>query len=252
MSAQEDDPRDLYELYALGILEEPERSQLETAIRSGDPEARKRLREAMRNNAAMLASTELVEPPQRLRNRVLSIAGVEHRAWGWQVFWVAATASLLLASVYLGTRWNHDANELTAARTQVQQLLKEAATTNTELAQARNVLRFLEAAETRVVSFGPEEPKPRGRVLLNPGRGVLLIASNLPPAPSGRIYEMWIIPKRPGGQPKPAGLFQTTASGNALHLQEGPVAADSIVAVTLEPEAGSPAPTTTPLFAAGA
>ena len=121
--------------------------------------------------------------------------------------------------------------------------------TNAELAQAKNVLSFLQAAETRVVSFGPEEPKPRGRVLLNPSRGVLLIASNLPPAPAGRIYEMWIIPK--GGAPIPAGLFQTTAAGNALHLQEGALGLDSTIAVTLEPEAGSAAPTTTPLFAAG-
>ena len=111
------------------------------------------------------------------------------------------------------------------------------------------MLSFLQAAETRVVSFGPEEPKPRGRVLLNPSRGVLLIASNLPPAPAGRIYEMWIIPK--GGAPIPAGLFQTTAAGNALHLQEGALGLDSTIAVTLEPEAGSAAPTTTPLFAAG-
>jgi anti-sigma-K factor RskA len=221
MSAQEDDPRDLYELYALGILEEPERSQIEEAIRSGDPEARKRLREAMRNNAAILAGTELVDPPQRLRR------------------------------VFLGSRWNQQARELAAARSEVQRLLREAAATNAELAQARHVLRFLEAAETRVVSFGPEDPKPRGRVLLNPGRGVLLIASNLPPAPAGRIYEMWIIPKGAGARPRAAGLFQTTAAGNALHLQEGAVSADSIVAVTLEPEAGSEQPTTTPLFAAG-
>ncbi|MBL8222688.1 MAG: anti-sigma factor [Bryobacterales bacterium] len=113
------------------------------------------------------------------------------------------------------------------------------------------MLQFLEAAETRVVSFGPEEQKPRGRVLLNSRRGVLLIASNLPPAPAGRIYEMWIIPKATG-VPRAAGLFQTTASGTALHLQEGTVAADSIVAVTMEPEAGSNQPTSTPLFAAGA
>ncbi len=244
MSAQEDDLRDLYELYALGILEEPERTQIEEAIRSGDPEARKRLREAMRNNAALLASTKIVEPPERLRKRVLSIAGVNHRAWGWQAFWVTATASLLLASVYLGTQWNKEVKELAAARTEVQRLLKEAAETNAELAQAKNVLSFLQAAETRVVSFGPEEPKPRGRVLLNPSRGVLLIASNLPPAPAGRIYEMWIIPK--GGAPIPAGLFQTTAAGNALHLQEGALGLDSTIAVTLEPEAGSAAPTTTP------
>ncbi|MBL8175665.1 MAG: anti-sigma factor [Bryobacterales bacterium] len=251
MSAQEDDPRDLYELYALGILEEPERSQIEVAIRSGDPEARKRLREAMRNNAAMMAATELVEPPERLRGRVLSIAGVDNRAWGWRAFWVAATASLVLACVYLGARWNTEARELAAARTEVQRLLKEAVVANAELAQARNVLRFLEAAETRVVSFGPEDPKPRGRVLLNPRRGVLLIASNLPPAPAGRIYEMWIIAKGAGARPRAAGLFQTTGAGTALHLQEGEVAADSIVAVTLEPEAGSEQPTTPPLFAAG-
>lgn len=252
MSAQEDDPRDLYELYALGILEEPERSHIEEAVRSGDPEARKRLREAMRNNAAMMAATELVEPPQRLRQRVLSIAGVDNRAWGWRAFWVAATASLLLACVYLGSRWNTEAKELAAARTEVQRLLKEAVATNAELVQARNVLQFLEAAETRVVSFGPEAQKPRGRVLLNSQRGVLLIASNLPPAPAGRIYEMWIIPKGPGARPQAAGLFQTTAAGTALHLQEGAVAMDSIVAVTLEPESGSDQPTSTPLFAAGA
>jgi anti-sigma-K factor RskA len=249
MSAQEDDLRDQYELYALGILEEPERTQIEEALRSGDPEARKRLRQAMRNNAAMLASTEIVEPPKRLRKRILSGVGVENRAWGWRIFQVAATASLLGICLFLVTQWKKESSELAIARTEVQRLMRESGTPNAELAQARQVLSFLHAAETRVVSFGPEDPTPRGRVLLNPGRGVLLIASNLPPAPAGRAYEMWIIPTG-SAVPLPAGLFQTTANGQVLHLQQGTVALDSTIAVTLEPESGSPQPTTTPLFAA--
>jgi anti-sigma-K factor RskA len=86
-------------------------------------------------------------------------------------------------------------------------------------------------------------------VVVNPAVGVLLIASNLPPAPAGQIYEMWVIPAK-GASPAPAGLFQSGAAGNALHFHQTQVAPGSAVAVTLEPEAGSEKPTTTPLFVA--
>ena len=56
---------------------------------------------------------------------------------------------------------------------------------------------------------------------------MLLIASNLPPAPAGKIYEMWMIPK--GGKPVPAGLFQSESTGAAMHIQPGPVDADASV-----------------------
>jgi anti-sigma-K factor RskA len=80
--------------------------------------------------------------------------------------------------------------------------------------------------------------------------GVLLVASNLPPAAAGRIYQMWLIPK--GGAPRPAGLFQSEPAGTALHILSGPVdpATLGAVAVTVEPEAGSPAPTSTPIIVA--
>jgi anti-sigma-K factor RskA len=87
-------------------------------------------------------------------------------------------------------------------------------------------------------------------VFVHPRLGVLLIASNLPPAASGRIYEMWLIPK--GGAPRPAGLFQSEPAGTALHILSGPVDTStlSVIAVTLEPDTGSPAPTTTPIIVA--
>ena len=59
---------------------------------------------------------------------------------------------------------------------------------------------------------------------------------------------MWLIPK--GGKPKPAGMFQSSPEGSAMHLQRGSVEDADLVAVTLENEAGSDAPTSAVLFAA--
>ena len=86
---------------------------------------------------------------------------------------------------------------------------------------------------------------------MNPSQGVLLIASNLPPAPSGKIYEMWVIPK--GGKPLRAGVFQSQSDGTAMHIQRGPVdvSATGAVAVTLENEGGADVPTM-PLLAVAA
>ncbi len=116
---------------------------------------------------------------------------------------------------------------------------------------ARAALKFLNEPETKQVVFGQGQPKPpRGRVFVNPNRGVMLMVANLPQAPAGKLYELWLIPKT--GAPQPAGLFQSDSQGNALYLREGLVdlSKTGAVAITLEPEAGSNAPTTTPLFVA--
>jgi anti-sigma-K factor RskA len=83
-------------------------------------------------------------------------------------------------------------------------------------------------------------------------RGVLLMSSNLPQLPAGKTYEMWMIPKGASSAPQPAGLFRPDASGSAMHVQAGPVDVATLgtVAVTVEPEAGSSAPTTTPVIVA--
>jgi anti-sigma-K factor RskA len=196
----------------------------------------------MEYNAMLLGATTEVAPPKRLRQRVLGSVGAADRHWGWLGVWGAATAALVVGVVYYG-------NQYVQTRSDLQTALSEAARTNTELVRARQILAFLNSADTQVVTFGQKDPKPpSGKVLLNSTRGVLLIAHNLPPAPAGKIYEMWIIPN--GAKPIPAGLFQTDSGGNGLHLQQTPVGLDSTIAVTLEPESGSPQPTTTPLFAA--
>ena len=61
---------------------------------------------------------------------------------------------------------------------------------------------------------------------------------------------MWVIPK--GGAPRPAGVFYPNPDGTAVHILAGAVdlASLSAVAVTVEPEAGSPAPTSPIIIAA--
>jgi anti-sigma-K factor RskA len=61
---------------------------------------------------------------------------------------------------------------------------------------------------------------------------------------------MWFVPKT--GAPIPAGLFQSDAQGNVLHMRNGAVdlSGTKAIAVSVEPAAGSSTPTTV-VFAAG-
>jgi anti-sigma-K factor RskA len=79
---------------------------------------------------------------------------------------------------------------------------------------------------------------------------VLLLANNLPAAPAGKAYELWVIAK--DGKPKPSGVFKADSSGSAMYVSKGPVdvSKTAAVAVTLEPESGSDAPTSKPVIVA--
>lgn len=253
MSEQADDLRELYELHALGLLEEPERSQVEESLAAGSAEHRARFKQALENNAVLMASVPEAEPPMRLRSKVLALAGEQPKSnwsWGWAAGLAAVAAAGLIGVFHFSSQSSQRATQLASVRQELQQVSEQAARTNTELVKARAILNLLNSPETRFVTFGPEDPKPKGKVLVHPSRGVLLIASNLPPAPAGKIYEMWVIPK--GAKPVPAGLFQTDSSGFGMHFQESAIAEGSAVAVTLEPESGSGQPTTTPLLVVAA
>ena len=164
-------------------------------------------------------------PPRRLKRRLLAAVGLRQRNWNW-IAWAATTAALLVGIVWLEFLFRRN---------------------GAELAEAQRVLEIVNSPETRAVSFGAG---PRGNVFVNPKKGVLLIAANLPRLDAGRVFEMWVIPK--GGAPKPAGLFRADAGGQATHVLAGTVdlQATGAVAVTVEPEAGSAAPTSQPIIVA--
>ncbi len=234
---------DMYEFYTLGLLEPGEQAEIDQHVDEGCETCRIGIRRAIAINSVILSFAPDVAPPKRLRKRVLAASGAQRQNWFWIAGWAAATAGLLIATVYFGTEARRSASELASAREQVIR-------TNADLTRVRAVLEFLNQPDTRQVTFGKgTQQPPRGTVLVNPKSGVLVIASNLPQLPAGKIYELWLIPKR--GAPKPAGLFQSDPQGNAVYVQrDAPGAETSTVAVTVEPEAGSAAPTSTPIIVA--
>ena len=183
-----------------------------------------------------------VVPPARLKRRVLASVGVQRMSWGW--LGAMAAACMLVVALWLSVQERSRAGELAQAR---RGTILQVSSQRDRLQQA---LSFLDDPTTMPVSFGKGQPlPPHGNVFIQPKLGVLLIASNLPTAQQGKIYEMWVIPK--GGAPRPAGLFQSEG-GTAVHILSGPVdlATLGAIAVTLEPEAGSQAPTSTPIIVA--
>jgi anti-sigma-K factor RskA len=240
-----DELRESYELYALGIAEEPDRGEIRAHLERDCPTCVPGVRGARELTSLIGATAPAVEPPARLRKRVLALAGGQtDPLLKWSRLWMAVAAGALIAAVVFSTRAQRTSEEL-------QRVRAESAAQTRELARLSEAFAILNQPDARQVVFGGAAPQPpRGRVFLDRTRGVLLLASNLPPAPAGKMYEMWVIPK--GGKPVAAGLFQSAADGTALHLLPGPVnvAGTAAVAVTLEVAAGATVPNLPPVFAA--
>lgn len=229
--------QDYYELYAMGVAGEPEKSEIREHLNRECEVCMAGMKRARAIAAILGGTASAATPSPKLRRRILASVGFEQKHFGWAPFLTAATALSLCAAVYFGGR-ERDFAEMAA------RLRDQLGRQNVELTRLNEAFVILNGPETRAVSFGASQPQPpKGRVFVNPSQGVLLIASNLPPAPSGKVYEMWVIPK--GGKPARAGEFQSQSDGTAMHIHRGPVdvSATGAVAVTLENEGGADVPT---------
>lgn len=237
--------REHYELYAMGLAEEPERSEIREHLDRGCEVCMAELKRAREMAAILGGSAAPMEPSRKLRRRILASAGVEPRRLGWWApFWAVAAVCAIFAAGFFSSREKDLGAQLVRAREQVREQ-------TIELTRLTEAFAILNGPDTAEASFGGVQPQPpKGKVFVNPSQGVLLIASNLPPARRGKIYEMWIIPK--SGMPVPAGLFQSAVEGTALYVRRGPVDvnATGAVAVTLENDGGAPQPTSEPIIVA--
>lgn len=233
--------RELLELYALGVLEAEDRVAVAEHLNQGCERCGRDLKRAAGLNAAVLAAVEEATPPPALRSRIVASVRPGRQPMYSHKAWAGLAAGLTAAVVWLGVDNLRKAESLNAER-------QMRASIERESARLSRTLEFLRDPETRPAMAKPGPTQPRGTYYVNPRAGVLLIATNLGAAGPGKTYQMWVIPK--GQAPRPAGLFVPDATGAAVHLQPGPVDLESAqaLAITIEPEGGSAAPTTTPLL----
>jgi anti-sigma-K factor RskA len=84
------------------------------------------------------------------------------------------------------------------------------------------------------------------RAYWSPARGLLVVADRLPAAPSGRVYQVWIIEK--GSDPVSAGLLGDEPGNRGMLIVTPPrpgTGSSVTVAVTDEPPGGLSAPSGT-------
>jgi anti-sigma-K factor RskA len=230
--------KDCYELYVWSVAGAEERDEIRDHLNRGCEVCMAEVKRARQMAALMGHTADLATPSPKLRKRILASVGFEQRRFGWAPFLAAATVLSLFAAFYFSGRERDFATLATRLDGQLR-------TQTIELTRLNEAFAILNGADTTVTSFGKGQAQPpKGKVFVNPSRGVLLIASNLPQTPSGKTYEMWVVPKG-GKSPLPAGTFQSDAAGNAMHIQRGAVDINdaAAVAVTVENEGGAATPT---------
>jgi anti-sigma-K factor RskA len=239
-------------LYALGSLDGAEQDALEKHL-EGCASCRREL-ELLRGDLSLLAlATAGPKPPARARQRLMSAIASEprlpvaapaserqQRFW-WAILrwpglrWASAVALVLVGIGLLGQN--------SALRQDLASQRARFTDQESKLKQAIEVVATLldpDATRIELVAAG-NKPQPRGKAIYQRrNRNLIFFASNLPPLPTEKIYELWLFPAD-GGAPIPAGLFKPDARGSATvvnpPLPEGVEAKN--FAVTLEPEGGS-------------
>ena len=196
---------------------------------------------AVRSRVLASVAVEAQEPARHER-RVGVVEQPKRRVW----VPLAAAAILVLAVGGVALRIDQSrralADEVTQTRAVNDELMKRV---QLYAGQTDLALSILTAGDMREIALTGTEAAAAAaaRAYWSPGRGLLVVADRLPAAPSGRIYQVWIIEK--DKQPTSAGLLGDQSSGRGMLIVTPPKAGLSgsvTVAVSDEPPGGLTAP----------
>lgn len=222
--------------YAVDALDDDERARFEVHL-SQCADCRAEV-DSLREAAALLGTDAEVAPPPALRDDVL--AGIERirplppltrePATVTRLFprrlptlLAAAAAVVLLLGVGLTVLrpWS-DGNQA-APPSVAEQILKAGDATHVEKA-------FPDGSKATIVLS-----RSQGKALIR--------TEDMAPAPDGKVYEVWL--QSPAGEMVPAGLMPDEA--DTTLVLDGDATKATGVGITVEPDGGSPQPTTQPL-----
>jgi len=216
--------------YALGALDESERETIAAHLK----ECAQCIRDLAQFEDALYEAAAVgavdVQPPGDLRTRIVR----RHRS-GAPASWTTRVGAALARPVPL---------VVPAALAVL--LVVSVAIIGTNRQQMDTYRRTLaDVAGGRVVALAPTSANRDARAaVVIPDQGQPYLVVRLPAPPSGKAWEAWVL--KPGPKAVPAG---TSTAGDVFVLSlTAPLGAGDGVAITLEPIAGSPQPTTQPVL----
>jgi anti-sigma-K factor RskA len=257
-----DDFRELIEAYALGVLDREERAAVAAHLATGCAQCTAALGKAQWLVSQLAYLAPEATPSDLLRGRLLKTVREEAVAsepsasaspksaislWMW-----GAAAAMLLFALY-------NAYELRVTTTTIEQTRAELEKQNQlqressrELAIARReALILTDPKSMKIAMPAASKDLPVMQAMWNPELGLFVSGQKLPVPPGNRILQLWLIPKKPGAKPLPSLTLRPGADGKFdLLVTNPPDSSDATeaLAITEEPQGGSPQPTTTPIW----
>ncbi|MGB7284076.1 MAG: anti-sigma factor [Candidatus Acidiferrum sp.] len=262
-----DQYRELIEAYALGALDPEERAALEAHLATGCADCSKAVEEARWLVSQLAYAAPEAAPSDMLKGRLLQTVRAEAQAqseakpralsaksavpyWLW-----AAVAALVLFSVYSTWNMRRLQNEIRESNDRAATLLQQRQKTEQQLAAAkREAMILMDPSSVKIVPAGKSAEGMELEAKWNPELGVVVMGEKIPMPSPHHVLQLWFIPKAPGAKPMPSMMMMPDANGKFMVLVSHPPESmneTKAIAITEEPEGGSPWPTETPRWVGG-
>jgi anti-sigma factor RsiW len=224
--------------YALDALDPEERSAYEAHLH-GCEQCREELASFWETTEALAVAASGPEPSGALRARILAdvraeplqnVVAFEPRRRHLATAFAAAAAIAAVVALAVGLWGSHLSSELDETRSALERQQAAAA--------------ILADPEAQSVALQAGD----GRLVVAADGQAVLVLDGLDPAPSGKTYELWIVPGGDIAAANRAGTFPGRDGAEVVGL-DGTVSQGDVVAVTVEDAGGVDAPTTAPIVA---
>ena len=258
--------REMFEAYALGALDAPERAALEAHLATGCAECARSVAEARWLVSQLACTAPEAVPSDMLRVRLMqtvrseakSTQSVSASSPGTPYWLSAGIAALLLITLYSAWSAHRMKEELRATNERIAAHMQEEraearqklAAMDEQLTLARRENAILSDPAAVKITLAPQEIQaPQLVAMWQPQNGIVLTGQKVPMPSGNRVLQLWLIPKNPAAKPMPSMTLRPDANGRLVMLVAHPPENASKIkalAVTEEPAGGSSQPTSAP------